>query len=126
MDDGRCPPQNAAGAASLGGGNLRFPIETGPVANPRPLDPCSRSTELRPAQGGGSGVASKQAEKPASDPCGTGRPDIQDVFDRKIDDLNRPKREYLELDWLDHRAELLRQRCTIAWGDLPCGIPGGA
>eukprot|EP00959_Pyramimonas_sp_CCMP1952_P389074 8152139-Pyramimonas_sp.AAC.1 len=40
MDLGRCPPQNAAGAASFDGRNPRFPMETGPVANPRPLDPC--------------------------------------------------------------------------------------
>ena len=45
MDRGRCPPQNAASAASFGGGNPRFPMETGPVANPRPLDPCLRSPD---------------------------------------------------------------------------------
>eukprot|EP00959_Pyramimonas_sp_CCMP1952_P013321 280978-Pyramimonas_sp.AAC.1 len=38
------PPRSAA---SLGGGNPRFPMETGPVANPRPLDPCLRSPEWR-------------------------------------------------------------------------------
>eukprot|EP00959_Pyramimonas_sp_CCMP1952_P030082 630774-Pyramimonas_sp.AAC.1 len=45
MDRGRCPPQNVASAAPLGGGNPRFPMETGPVANPLPLNPCLRSPD---------------------------------------------------------------------------------
>eukprot|EP00959_Pyramimonas_sp_CCMP1952_P391596 8206274-Pyramimonas_sp.AAC.1 len=56
MDRGKRPPQNAARAASLGGGNPRPPTETGPVANPRPLDPCcDRPTIRRRGSGGGRG-----------------------------------------------------------------------
>eukprot|EP00959_Pyramimonas_sp_CCMP1952_P188646 3945126-Pyramimonas_sp.AAC.1 len=44
MSRGKCPPQNAAGAASLGGGSPRFPREAGPVANPGPplIQVCDR------------------------------------------------------------------------------------
>jgi hypothetical protein len=44
---------------------------------------------------------------------------IQDEFERHSESLARPKEEYLELDWLDHRAAAIESRCKVTWRELP-------
>jgi len=47
---------------------------------------------------------------------------VQAEYDRCGDDLTRPKEQYLELEWLDHRAAFLAGRCKTVWDDLPCAL----
>eukprot|EP00411_Alexandrium_monilatum_P089422 CAMPEP_0175747828 /NCGR_PEP_ID=MMETSP0097-20121207/59304_1 /TAXON_ID=311494 /ORGANISM="Alexandrium monilatum, Strain CCMP3105" /LENGTH=608 /DNA_ID=CAMNT_0017056301 /DNA_START=1 /DNA_END=1825 /DNA_ORIENTATION=- len=43
---------------------------------------------------------------------------IQDVFEREHENLTRAKEEYIDLEWLDHRASLMTAKCAVVWSDL--------
>jgi len=47
---------------------------------------------------------------------------IQNEFDRNHEALTQPKEEFVELDWLDYRAEFIRKRCVVSWADVPLAV----
>ncbi|CAJ1376820.1 unnamed protein product [Effrenium voratum] len=44
---------------------------------------------------------------------------IQDTFDKYNDQLNAPKVEFVDLDWLDHCSDRIREKCQLKRSDLP-------
>lgn len=44
---------------------------------------------------------------------------IQDTFDKYNEQLTAPKVEFVELDWLDHCEERIREKCQLTVKDLP-------
>jgi len=47
---------------------------------------------------------------------------IQNEFDKNHEQLSRPREEYVELDWLDHRSEVIARRSAVHWHDLPLWV----
>jgi len=46
---------------------------------------------------------------------------IQDEYDRR-GDLLKPKAEFVDLEWLDHRAACLAKQCKVAWHEVPRAV----
>ncbi|CAK0789102.1 unnamed protein product [Prorocentrum cordatum] len=44
---------------------------------------------------------------------------VQKEWEQKGEDLGRPLRQHADLWFLDHKADTLRQRCTVTWNELP-------
>jgi len=47
---------------------------------------------------------------------------IQDEFDKHIEELERPKEEFVELDWMDYCQERIAKRCDVEWADIPRAV----
>mmetsp|Transcript_29257 Transcript_29257/g.97157 ORF Transcript_29257/g.97157 Transcript_29257/m.97157 type:complete len:1083 (-) Transcript_29257:73-3321(-) len=47
---------------------------------------------------------------------------IQHEFEKNHDALHAPRQEYVDLDWLDHRAAVVAKRCNTTWGALPWAV----
>lgn len=47
---------------------------------------------------------------------------IQVTMTRESEELKRDKEEYVELEWMDHRASEISKHCEIGWYDIPCCI----
>jgi hypothetical protein len=46
----------------------------------------------------------------------------QAEYEKNHVQLMRPKVEYIDLDWCDHRSQRIRQECRVLWGDVPLPI----
>ncbi|CAK0823654.1 unnamed protein product [Prorocentrum cordatum] len=44
---------------------------------------------------------------------------VQREWEQKGEELGKPLRQHADLWFLDHRAEMLRRKCAVAWGELP-------
>jgi hypothetical protein len=44
---------------------------------------------------------------------------IQDVLDKKSDELRRPLMKFIELDWLDYRSEQISKETVVTWQEIP-------
>jgi len=44
---------------------------------------------------------------------------IQDEYDKRGDEITKPKEAYVELEWLDHRSECIAEKCHVKWADIP-------
>lgn len=47
---------------------------------------------------------------------------IQDTFDKYNEQLTAPKVEFVELDWLDHCEDRIRDKCQLRFKDLPAWV----
>lgn len=44
---------------------------------------------------------------------------VQDEFDKRKGELNMPKEEHVELEWLDHQSSFISEKCSVSWQDTP-------
>mmetsp|Transcript_8894 Transcript_8894/g.19553 ORF Transcript_8894/g.19553 Transcript_8894/m.19553 type:complete len:892 (+) Transcript_8894:41-2716(+) len=44
---------------------------------------------------------------------------IQSAYDKSNWEINRPREEFVALEWLDYRADVIKERCGLHWADLP-------
>jgi len=47
---------------------------------------------------------------------------IQDAFERHGEAVTQTKKEFVDLEWLDHRSSVLAASCVVAWSDLPTPV----
>jgi len=44
---------------------------------------------------------------------------IQDEYDKRGDEINKPKEVFVELEWLDYRSRRAAEKCKVGWSDIP-------
>lgn len=47
---------------------------------------------------------------------------IQDVYDKCQEELKEPREEFLELEWLDYRADYIAERLRLRWAEMPLSV----
>jgi len=47
---------------------------------------------------------------------------IQNEFENNYEAITAPKLEYVDLQWQDHRAASIAERCRITWADVPSWV----
>merc|ERR1712232_582934 len=49
---------------------------------------------------------------------------VQETVAKNYEELTRPKEQYVQLEWMDHRQNLIAERCVLTWSELPRLLQG--